>query len=114
MNLLKSYYLYCADILKEHLPYIPEVILTNAKTYYGQAYRNREDGIVFRISISKFNHIDSEWLLDKEDRDDIIDTICHELAHILVWEHNDLHKQFTENFVKLVNIDSQLRFPDVA
>jgi predicted SprT family Zn-dependent metalloprotease len=39
---------------------------------------------------------------DKEDIIEILDTICHELAHILFFNHSDEHKNTTENFKTIV------------
>lgn len=101
MNMLTVYYYKSAHILKEYLPCIPELKLTNAKTYCGRIYKS---GGRFRaIALSKWN-LDcgpiSWW--DKEDIEELIDTIAHEFAHMTFWEHGERHSELTNAYKEVI------------
>lgn len=89
---LKVYYYKCADILKDYLPYIPQIQLTNAKGYMGQIVK-KSDTIVIRLS--KWN-LDCGRFWEQEDIIELIDTICHEFAHMFFWEHGEDHTKMTK------------------
>lgn len=97
MNIIKKYYIYISEILKEDLPFIPKLEITYAKGYYGRYVGSKKI-----IRVSTWNHIDSEWLMDEEDRLEIIDTICHELAHIFCNGHENDHYELNEKMKKQV------------
>jgi hypothetical protein len=99
MNIITKYYNYACYLLKDILPYIPVLKLTNAKRYCGQLDTRGNYPI---IRISKWNHVDALWLMDIQDRDEIIDTICHELAHTIVSGHNERHERATKLFMTIV------------
>lgn len=108
MNMLTAYYIISTDILKEHLPTIPELKLTNAKGYYGKIHR--ENGKVKYIALSKYN-LDCgriDWWED-EDIDDLINTICHELAHMLFWDHSTEHTETTKAMFDMVKSELEIR-----
>lgn len=108
MNILTAYYHVSYDILKEYLPYKPELKLTNAKSYYGRIYYNRgENGT---IHLSKFNlYVRPEWI-EEEDIEEIIDTICHEFAHIHFRRgHSEDHQKLTLIFKEMVIENLKLR-----
>lgn len=101
MHLITKYYNYSAKVLDEYLPMIPEVKLTEAKSYYGKI--TRRNGKFTRISLSKWClDAGSPHMWDKDDYEDLIDTICHEFAHMFYWEHGDNHTNLTEKFKALV------------
>lgn len=99
MNIMTKYYRMACYLLKDFLPCVPELKLTNAKSYMGQCDKR---GAYPVIRISRWNHVDSEWLADKEDLVEIIDTICHELAHLISMRHDELHKRATKAFKTIV------------
>jgi hypothetical protein len=99
MNIMKKYYHDACCILKDFLPFIPELQLTNAKTYCGRIELRNGKQI---IRLSKWNHVDALWLMDDEDHIEIIDTICHELAHTIEMKHCKWHDEVTQAFKKVV------------
>lgn len=99
MNYMKAYYYKSAEILKEYLPCIPKLQLTYAKGYYGEIQIDNSNCI---IRLSRHNLYVSDWLRDNDDIDELIDTICHEFAHLLFWNHNEEHAKTTKAFVNLV------------
>ncbi len=115
MNILTTYYYISAQYLKEYLPCIPELKITNAKTYYGKIYVS--NGEYKAIALSKWN-LDCgpiEWW-DDEDFDELIDTICHEFAHMFFWKHGEDHSKLTESFktvvksnLKIHSLENQLQ-----
>ncbi len=108
MNVLKTYYYISAQYLKECLPYIPELKITNAKTYYGKIYVSNGKYI---IALSKWN-LDCgriEWW-DNEDFDLLIETICHEFAHMFFWNHGEDHSRLTEDFKTLVKLSLEKHY----
>ncbi|MGE5438136.1 MAG: SprT-like domain-containing protein [Syntrophothermus sp.] len=109
MNLLKVYYDYSCEILKEHLPCIPEMRYSTAKKYYGKISRRNNNKYI--IYLSKFNHLyKNDWLFDKEEQEEIINTVCHELAHLIFWEHGKNHTKVTKLFSKIVNGNLRLMY----
>lgn len=73
--------------------------LSNAKSYFGKIEVSEDDMV---IRLSKWNLDAGKWA-EQEDIDEIIDTICHEFAHIYCWEHDAAHKAMTNAFVDIVN-----------
>jgi hypothetical protein len=110
-NVLKFYYDYCYEVLKNCLgiKYKPELKLTYAKGYDGQIkrvkYKHNNEYVYVSISLSRFNLYVSDWLIEECDIMDIIDTICHELAHIRVWEHGDAHNELTDRYKAYVHAE---------
>jgi predicted SprT family Zn-dependent metalloprotease len=51
---------------------------------------------------------------DEEDIHELIDTICHELAHTLYWEHGEEHTEITELFTRIVENTLKIRELDEA
>ena len=99
MNIITKYYNYACCLLEDFIPYVPELRLTNAKKYCGQFDKRGQYPV---IRISKWNHVDEMWLMDNEDHLEIIDTICHELAHTIEMKHTDFHEKATKAFKKIV------------
>lgn len=97
-NILTDYYYKCAVLLKEYLVTIPELKLTNAKSYFGQIEYNGETFTTIRLS--KWNLVGPEWILDDVDIIAIIETICHEFAHMNDWEHSEAHQEITTVYTK--------------
>lgn len=100
MNIIRKYANISIKILGQYLPIIPIIKLTNAKKYCGRCHTITIDEKIVQatIKISKFNHINHLWLMDVADHIEIIDTICHELAHLHIMEHGKGHAQITEIF----------------
>lgn len=105
MNYMEAYYYKSAEILKEHLPCIPKLQLTYGKSYYGRIQVST-DNIIIRLS--RHNLFVSEWLRDQEDIDELLDTICHEFAHLLFWNHDEDHKETTQLFLTLVKSNLEI------
>jgi len=104
MNILKLCYNLSTKYLTEYLPNIPELKITNAITYNGRAYKNIKTNIVHTVALSKHNLYISPSFIEEEDVNNIIETICHELAHVLYFDHSEKHKELTESFYKIVNL----------
>jgi predicted SprT family Zn-dependent metalloprotease len=106
MNLMRKYAIYAIAILKDCLPVIPEVQITEAKKYAGRCivkrikYQNRI--VKATIRLSSFNHMDVPCLMSYEDHIEIIDTIAHELAHIFIISHCKEHTELTNDFKNLI------------
>lgn len=90
---LIDYYYRAAAILRDRLPYIPAVQLSEGKTYYGSAWRH--DGKVRAITLSTVRC----WPIDHKE---LIDTIAHELAHIIHYDHGPQHDTVTRWFKKIL------------
>lgn len=88
-----DYYNQVSNILKDYLPRVPGVQLTEGKTYYGSYWSNKEKAVLSLSVIHCYpiNH------------NELIDTICHELAHVIYPKHNRLHTAATKHFVSIVN-----------
>lgn len=99
MHILREYYNLCAEILKEDLTLVPPMFISNAKTYNGQIEMigNRIDC----IKLSKYN-LGSGFALEDEDVEQIVETICHEFAHITIWNHSIEHSNLTRKYIKKV------------
>jgi len=106
MNIMKKYCYYAIEILKDWLPIRPEVQITEAKTYAGRCiverikYQNRI--VKATIRLSSYCHMDVLQLMSYEDHINIIDTICHELAHLRIMKHCKQHTEMTELFKELI------------
>jgi len=117
-SVLTDYYYICADILKDYLPCIPKLKLTNAKGYYGQIQYDGNNE--FTIRLSKWNlDCGKRKYWDDEDIDELIDTICHEFAHILYWKHGTKHtdttnqmRNFVNSTLKILECEAKLRIID--
>jgi predicted SprT family Zn-dependent metalloprotease len=108
MNIMKKYAIYAIAILQDCLPnkIVPEIQITQAKTYAGRCvvkrigYKNTMVKAVIRLS--SYNHMDVPCLMDYNDHIEIIDTIAHELAHVVVMPHCKEHSEVTQDFKELV------------
>ena len=86
------------DWLNTWLSHKPELTVTNAKTYIGKIWAIEHEGKPLidtehpcRIFLSQYN---ARALGELE----LVDTICHELAHIEHWEHTEEHKELTKTY----------------
>ena len=106
---MQKVYYTCGEILQYagYIPYVPELRLNYAKSYFGKIhksiiiYENGEKDEVFNyIALSRFNlYLYEGWWRD-EDYEELVDTICHEFAHMLAWDHGDRHASLTKKFIK--------------
>lgn len=92
-QILITYYNKIAEILKDRLPFIPALQLSNAKTYYG-SYWKKGDRSSITLSTKTCYPVD---------HDELVDTVCHELAHAIFCNHGKSHTTTTEHFVNIVN-----------
>lgn len=109
---IKKVYYKCGEILEngDFIPYIPCLKLNYAKTYFGKINKAKYMRVDTKEIYEKFNYIAlSRFNLDmcdgwwsNEDYDELLDTICHEFAHMLAWEHGKRHTNITEIFIKEV------------
>lgn len=99
----KYYRMACWWLLKDFIPYTPDLKLTNAKSYMGRI--NIKNQV---IRISKFHHIDALWSMDNEDRYEIINTICHELAHTIIFQRDNLHRRLTKAFMTMILCNTEI------
>jgi predicted SprT family Zn-dependent metalloprotease len=90
---LITYYNKITEILKDRLPFVPALQLSNATTYYGSYWRKG----------SKSSITLSTKTCYPVDHDELIDTVSHELAHTIFPVHNKLHETATKHFVDIVN-----------
>lgn len=86
---LIDYYFKAAFILKDKLPTIPCVWLSDATSYYGSAYR--KNGKVHSIALS----VKTCWPIKHEE---LLNTLAHELAHVVCFDHCEEHTNLTERF----------------
>jgi hypothetical protein len=94
---LIDYYYRAAEILRDRLPYAPPALfLTQGTTYYGAAYSDRRTGRIRAISLSEKRC----WPID---HDELINTICHEIAHMFCFDHTRQHQVITDHFTTIVN-----------
>jgi hypothetical protein len=100
-SLITMYYHISFDYLKDFLPNKPKLELTPVKKYCGQICFD-EKGNAFKIKISTWNHINGGWLMDREELEEIIDTICHEFAHMIERKHGENHEYITRTFKNIV------------
>lgn len=90
---LIDYYNRIAEILRDRLPFVPGLQLSNAKTYYGSYWR-KEDRSTLTLSYITCYPINHE---------ELIDIITHELAHLYHYEHGRQHDVVKEHFKEIVN-----------
>lgn len=101
MHIITKYYNYSANILKEFLPSIPKLKLSDAKSYFGKITKQGDEYTY--IALSKYNLDCGNWnWWDDEDIIELIDTISHEFAHMFYWDHDDKHKELTDKFNKII------------
>jgi hypothetical protein len=105
-QIIRAYYAAAAYILRKHMPYIPKLKLTNAKKYYGQIWHT-ETG--YRVDLSSWNLAVNSNLIDRDDIGEIIDTICHEFAHMTHWEHGKDHDELTAAYQRYVQAELEVR-----
>ena len=101
-NMLRVYYDLSSKCLEEYLPCIPRLKYSNAQSYLGKISRLRE-GIYKTITLSEFNLITDERLMDEEDTQEILDTIAHEFAHMTYWKHGEEHTALTQSYLNIIN-----------
>lgn len=106
MNILTAYYYASYSYLKDYIEELPELKLTNAKTYYGRIYK--KSGEITAIALSKHNLEVSPALIEQDDIELIVETICHEFAHISHWEHSEEHEELTQAYKNLVLLNIRL------
>lgn len=65
---------------------------------------NRESYHPLCIRISYMIHDKGDDINNwsQNDIDDLIDTVCHEIAHFYYWKHNSAHKELTEEYKDIV------------
>ena len=105
--LMKDVYEMCGKILKEEgeIDFLPELKLTYAKGYYGKITVGQhipsKKIISIVIKLSRYN-LDCGKLWKKEDINRLILTICHELAHMIYFDHGKDHSRLTRKYVDIV------------
>jgi hypothetical protein len=106
MNIMRKYAIYAIEILKDCLPIIPVVQITEAKTYAGRCIvekiKSQNRIVKATIRLSSYCHMDVPCLMTYEDHLDIIDTIAHELAHVFIISHCKEHTELTNDFKNLI------------
>lgn len=90
---LIDYYNRIADILRDRLPFVPGLQLSNAKTYYGSYWRKGDRSAITLSYVTCY----------PVDHDELVDTISHEMGHTIFPTHGKLHTAVTKHFVMLVN-----------
>jgi len=67
-------------------------------TYTGRTY-------IFRKTGERVRKVKG----DKRDNDEIIKTLAHEIAHLKIWRHNIIHKNYTQHILKkiLENLEAE-------
>lgn len=111
-TIIRAYYEIITKELKERglIKVVPVLKLCDAVTYYGQFeekkttsfYPKHKTTIEYSIKISKVAHnyyLYPHWR--KREYECLIDTICHELAHMKVKNHNNEHKELTKKYMKI-------------
>jgi len=98
---LRGYYNLLADILK--LPYVPELIITEVEAYIGKSYRTNR--VIKQIELSAYHLWSGNYATRarKEVTEELIETICHEFAHIKYFEHGKAHTDLTQNYIVIIN-----------
>lgn len=105
---MEKVYYKCGEILKkgEYIDVIPDLKLTNAKSYYGKIRRDffineyGEKEVVYEfIALSRFNLYVDPSFYEEEDYYELIETICHEFAHMHSFRHDKRHFNITKMFV---------------
>lgn len=99
MHILREYYNLCAEILKEDLVLVPPMFISNAKTYNGQIEKTGDT--IDCIKLSKYN-LGSGFAFEDEDVEQMVETICHEFAHMIEWNHSPKHSNLTRKYIKKV------------
>lgn len=103
---IRKFYKEVTQILFEDLPDLPPFLkLSNAKGYRGQI--KRIGSWCTSITVSKHYYdgdYDPKWWFDMETLLDLLDTICHELAHMTYWEHSPEHKELTAKYLEKVMV----------
>lgn len=94
--IIEYWYKFCSETLYLHglIDTIPELQITKVKKYKGKIVRKGDTFIKIRIndnSYDMFNH------------EDLIHTICHELAHMKCWNHEEEHAILTQDYVRLIH-----------
>lgn len=104
-SVLTDYYYICANILRDYLSIIPKLQLTDAKTYYGRICVTTNS---VTIRLSRWN-LDCGCFWEEDDYNELIDTICHEFAHLYFWEHGKEHDETTVAMVQKVKAELKIR-----
>jgi signal recognition particle GTPase len=94
MHILTKIYNDCYNVLKLSEP-MPKPEITGARAYFGKCFRSKDDGknnyLKIKLSKNLLDLLDLETIYIKA-----IDTICHEFAHMYIWEHNKNHELLTK------------------
>jgi len=86
----------------KHIETIPTLEITNAKTYMGKIDRNRTSQKYLKVKISRLH-------CDEENHIEIINTICHEFAHMEYWEHGEEHTKLINNYMLIISESLNIR-----
>jgi len=108
MKLLRAYYKTCCYILRQHIPTMPELKITESKKYRGQIEKRQNEFKCIRLS-KHYLLNDDKFGIDEEEREEIIEVICHELAHMLFWDHSEDHTEATKLFKTVVKSELTIR-----
>lgn len=93
---LIDYYRKAIDILQDSLPYeAPALSLSRAKSYYGSAHRNRDTGRIDSIQLSEVTC----WPVEHRE---LLNTISHEIGHMIFFKHNSGHAAITRHFEQIL------------
>lgn len=93
--LIAMWYEYIANILMTRylIECVPKLEIVSVKRYRGQIEKRGKTFIKIKISRLDF---------DTENNTDIINTICHEFAHMEYWEHGEEHTNLTIEYMRKV------------
>lgn len=111
MNLQQTFELVSQELKAQQVvKEIPTLRLTNAKGYYGNISKFRSSinqAEYFRfISLSKVSFQERMFNNLRELKEKLIETICHEFAHMTFWNHSKEHKALTAHYVQLIKNSS--------
>jgi hypothetical protein len=111
----REYYLIITTRLADQLPAIPPLSFNDNKWDYGRCRRDLHlpSGVVtFRITLSIRSFMYLHTHSDQRNTEaKLIETICHELAHMLVWEnkHDEIFFIFMNQLESAV-LDQENKF----
>ena len=89
--------LYDKIVLLLRIQSSPRLIINNNRSWYGAYY---PDSNVIRIS--RYMHRVSRQYRRIDATIELIDTICHELAHVMYTGHDSKHTKLTKQYVNTV------------
>lgn len=79
------------QLIPDIIPEKPKMIFSNAKYYFGSY-----NPLTNTITLSLYNLTYDNYDLDKFDILEIINTICHEIAHSIHYLHGEDHLELTQ------------------